>query len=229
MPDGGSVVFSSSRNGGGVFQKAADGTGDVTQLVDRGAQATGVPSVTTILPDGDLMIYDEVQVDTTDDLFLVPTDGERVSEVLLRTEFQEEHAALSPDGRWLAYTSDQSGVEQVYVRPFPNLDDGTWLISSDSGREPKWSPEGDELFYIARHDDGRSLMVADVETDPTFRPLTPKLLFDGPYGPLGGIQYDVAADGQRFLMARQAGPAGSQELVVVLNWAEELKRLVPVD
>ncbi len=109
------------------------------------------------------------------------------------------------------------------MRPFPNVDDGKWQISRDGGTEPVWAPQGQELFYR----NGQALMVVSIKTEPTFTQGSPAVLFTGNYltGP-ATQQYDVTPDGQRFLMIRQE-LAERTQIHVVLNWFEELKRLVP--
>ena len=138
---------------------------------------------------------------------------------------------ISPDGRWLAYQSNESNQDEIYVRPFPSVGDGRWPISTGGGTQPLWAPNGRELFY--RH--GNSLLSVPVETTRTFSAGTPTTVFEGPYfsppAGLAGRTYDVSRDGQRFLMIKDA-PAGdpnaaAASIVVVLNWTEELKRLVP--
>ena len=107
-------------------------------------------------------------------------------------------AALSPDGRWVAYQSDESGRSNIYVRPYPNIDDGRWQISSNGGREPVWGRDGRELFY--RTVDG--MMVTNIETSPTLSVSRPELLFTGAYEWTGARSYDISLDGQRFLMMK---------------------------
>lgn len=109
-------------------------------------------------------------------------DGEHQVEMLLQTEFSDSHPNVSPDGRWLAYTSDESGQRQVFVRPFPNVDDGKWQVSRNGGASPLWGPDSRELFYQtrARPDTPVTMMVAVNDTEPTFSPGTPVALFSGP-------------------------------------------------
>jgi Tol biopolymer transport system component len=156
--------------------------------------------------------------------------GERPTEPLVQTTFAEDNGEVSPDGRWLAYQSNESGGFQIYVRPFPNTDTGHWQISTIGGTRPLWARSGRELFYL----DGSNAMTSvPVHTTPTFSPGIPTTLFGGRYlnGPTGR-SYDVSLDGQRFLMIKVKDNAGGDEssasLVVVLNWAEELKRLLPM-
>ena len=131
---------------------------------------------------------------------------------------------MSPDGRWLAYTSDEGGELNVYVRPFPDLASGLWPVSTDGGLEPVWSLDGRELFYRS----GVAIKVVSVGTGDSFGIGAARTVFEGPYLDLGaGRQYDVAFDGERFLMLKAAPADGrSRRVVVVQNWFEELKRLV---
>ena len=135
---------------------------------------------------------------------------------------------FSPDGEWMAYSSDESGQREVYVQPYPGPG-GKWQISTNGGHEPVWNPEGGELFYRS----GSSMMAVALDMESGFTAGTPQILFEGPYVPTAFSFpfYDVSADGQRFLMlapvASQTG--GATQIHVVLNWAEELKRLVPTD
>ena len=136
-PDGEHVVFQSTREGGGVFWKAADGTGQVERLKDGAARPQAWAT------DGRLII------DQGQDVGVLTMDGERTVEMVLDAEYPEMGPALSPDGRWLAYHSDETARSLVYVRPFPNTDDGQWRVSPDFGRHPAWSPDGRELFFTA--------------------------------------------------------------------------------
>ena len=142
---------------------------------------------------------------------------------------------MSPDGRWLAYSSDESGEYEVYVRPFPDVDAGRWQVSTAGGFHPQWSPDGRELFYLAVRSVGVAMMAVAVDSGEIFRPSVPAELFQGRYyyGATGSAPdvYDVAPDGQRFLMIREAGAPGDvqPDIVIVQNWFEELKRLVPTE
>jgi len=151
------------------------------------------------------------------------------TEILLGTLFFELHPEVSPDGRWLAYTSDESGRREIYVQPFPALG-GKWQVSTEGGAEPVWNPNGGELFYR----DGDKLMSVPVTTAPEFTAGKPVLLFEGHYevDPFSNDarNYDVSPDGQHFVMIKAEGDSrGTTEIVVVLNWFEELKRLVPTN
>ena len=222
-PDSARVVFGSSREGGGLFWKAADGTGQVERLKEGRARPYAWAA------DGRL-IFQQAR-----DIGVLTMEGERTVEMLLDAEFTEAEPALSPDGRWLAYVSVETGTALIYVQPFPNIDDGLWNVSLGFGADPVWSPDGRELFYRRPTD----LMVAQVETEPTFSSRTPEPLFSlSGYGIGGrgtGRPFDVALDGDHFIF-RTPGTAEQTSaddpfngLIFVENWFEELKARVPVN
>jgi hypothetical protein len=161
------------------------------------------------------------------DIAILPLEGERRAQRLLADpNFREMGPMFSPDGRWLAFVSDETGRDEVYVQPYPGPGRKR-LISSAGGREPLWSPTGEELFYR----DGLAMMAVRVRTDPDFSAENPKKLFEGAYGsePISAhAAYDVARDGQRFLMVKDLGRyERAEKLQLVLNWFDELTRLVP--
>ena len=235
-PDGKRVVFGSGRGGGALnlFSKAADGTGPVERL--NLTTSDRIQSPYSIAPDGKTLVFAEAYPGTGIDIGVVTMDGEHQIEMLLQTEFTDTHPNVSPDGRWLAYTIDESGRREVHVRPFPNVDDGRWQISRGLGVSPLWGPDSRELFYQTRAAPGApvTMMVAVNDTEPTFRPGNPVPLFEGPYRFSVGASYhtfDISPDGERFLMIKEDTDPSSAEaqIIVVENWFEELKRLVPVD
>ena len=148
----------------------------------------------------------------------------------LATPFQERGAVFSPDGRWLAYVSDKSGQDEVYVRPYPRARSQEHAVSTGGGREPVWSTNGRELFYR----NGEQMLVVRVETESTFSRGTPDILFEGSYvldtSITGGVpNYDVSDDG-RFLMVKAVEDPtndSSTQVILVQNWTDELQRLVP--
>ncbi len=197
-PDGTRVVFTSNANAAvNLYWKAADGTG----TVDRLTESTNFQAGHSFSPDGESLVLRETQPDTGSDLRVLSLAGDRGVETLLATEFDEWSAGLSPDGRWIAYQSNQSGQFEVYVRPFPNVDDGQWQISTSGGTRPLWASDGRELFYRR----GNALMTVPVQTEPSFTPATPEILFKGAYYTGADRSYDVASDGQRFLMIKGGG------------------------
>jgi serine/threonine-protein kinase len=224
-PDGARVVFSSNREGSfDLYQTSADGTGMVQRLT-TGPQHE-YPSAWG--NGGRELVFMDCRTPQIGlcDMSVVSLDGERQPKVLLRTEFNELFPALSPDGRWLAYESNTSGRPEIYVRPYPNVEGGLWQVSTGGGTEPLWGSEGNELFYRT----ATSLMVMPVKSGgpPTFG--KPRALFNlGRYVASLGRNYDIAPKGDRFILAAPIAPesGAAGQIVVVQNWQEELKRLVP--
>ena len=231
-PDSESVVFASSRENTGVFslfQRRADGTGPVEKILTGEEPGNLKPYGWS--PDGMRMVFDYGQPPNLD-IGVLTMDGEETWEPLLQSEANEAAPALSPNGEWIAYTSDQTGRSEIYVQRFPDLGDRQ-LVSSGGGTQPVWSPDGRELFY---RDDQR-LMSIGVGWDPVFTLDTPVVVFEGAYDPPSHFRrsYDLHPDGQQFLMVKPGGLTDSDteeaiaELVLVQNWFEELTRLVPTD
>ena len=227
-PDGARVVFASNRDGGqeALFWKLADGPGDAEHLMSPGeARATIEASAWSV--DGQTLLFWSSGSGISPNIGLLSMEGERASEMLFDTEFQEAAPAISPDGGWIAYHSDETGQNEVYVQRFPGLGDKE-AISTDGGGQPLWSPDGKELFYR----NGDEMMVVPVETDPTFSAGAPEVLFEQQYYlDRARRTYDLAPDG-RFLMVKEAtddDAADAPQLILVQNWHEELKRLVPID
>ena len=227
-PDGERVAFASTRDDGmNIYWKAADGTGQVEPLTSSETFKAPGP----FLPDGMTLIFAEGRPGTQIDIGTLSLDGDHAVEWFLEGETGETFLDLSPDGRWIVYLSNESGQDEVYVQPFPNVDDGRWQLSQDGGVSPLWGPDSREVFFLTVERPGApvTLMAAVNDTEPTFTPGIPRPLFDGPYR-LGGVNrskaYDVSPDGQRFLMIKEI--TTSEPLVLVQNWVGELTRLVPV-
>ena len=224
-PDGTRVLFSSTAGGRpNLYWKAADGTG----MIERLTESANVQFGYSFSPDGESLVFREGQPNTGTDLRLLSLTGDRGAETLVATAFSELNWELSPDGGWMAYQSNQSGQMEVYVRPFPNVDDGQWQISTSGGTHPLWASNGRELVYRR----GAAMVAVPVQMEPSFTPATPEVLFEGTYYTGPGRSYDVSPDGQRFLMIKEGGEAedtsAPPSLILVQNWHEELKRLVPV-
>lgn len=197
----------------------ADGSGEIETLLI--GETSRYPSSWS--PDGKTLAYTEAHPDTEYDIWLLAVDdGDRV--VFRRTPAREHSATFSPDGEWIAYVSDESGQNEVYVHRFPGQG-AVHTISTDGGREPLWSRDGQEIYYRK----GSQVVAVTIETDEGFSAGETRLLFDGDYWsvPSDNRNYDIAPGSQRFLMVRNE-PAPTQ-LNVVVNWAEELKRLVPAN
>jgi Tol biopolymer transport system component len=196
---------------------------------------------TSISPDGRVLLGSGAVASGSDIWALtldgVPAGGEQVTEAnldfVLQSAFGESHATFSPNGRWIAYVSNETGTEQVYVVPYPGPG-GKSQVSTDGGRQPRWNPAGDEIFYL----NGPRMMVVDVETESRFDAGNPRVLFEDAAlvtpSPANAraFQYAVAPDGLQFLMLSSVSASGSgrqQQLRVVRNWFEELKGLVPAE
>jgi Tol biopolymer transport system component len=219
-PDGERVVFSSIRDGGvfNLYQRAVAGAQD--ELLYANANPKHA-SDWSRGPDGGYIVFDERDSKTQRDLWVLPMQGSaRTPDPFLRSPADESSGVLSPDGRWMAYTSDESGQPEVYVRGFPR-GEGPWRISSSGGREPRWRGDGGELYFRS----GSDLMAVSIGTAPgvqsTIRAEQPRLLFRS-IG-TGEVSYSVSADGQRFLVVAPArdDPSGPQ-LDVLLNWEAAL-------
>ncbi|MDA2931441.1 protein kinase, partial [Acidobacteria bacterium AH-259-O06] len=230
-PDGLRVVFRSTRDGGAsnLFWKAADGTGQVERLTT----SPNYQDPDAWSRDGKGLVFHEANSsgvvaggfdspETSGDISVLSMEGEPISEPLLQTQFSEGGAAISPDGRWMAYHSDETGRQEIYVRPFPNVEEGKWQISGDGGISPLWGPKGRELFYR----NSGAMMVVRIETEPTFVPGSPEVIFTGAYISHPSRYYDISPDGQRFVMIKEAEQAEESsartQLIVVENWFEEL-------
>ena len=147
--------------------------------------------------------------------------------ILRKTPEIERNAAISPDGRWLAYESDRSGRFEIYVRPFPNVEDAEYIITTDGGTAPVWAHSGRELFYWKQSGAMVSIMAVPIPPGQAFEFEAAHQIAQGDYArPIFDRQYDVAPDG-RFVVMKPVGRPPRDEIVIVLNWFEELKRLVP--
>jgi Tol biopolymer transport system component len=227
-PNGRQIVFSSNRGGqNNLWWQAADGTGAAERLTT----SSNPQLVTGITPAGTADVFNEQTPTMGRDLLQLALDGTRRVTPLLQTKFDERNGIVSPDGRWLLYESNSSGLFEIYVRPFPNVGGGQWEVSTAGGTRPLWSRSGKELFYVGA--DGALLRVPVEASGATWNAGTPTKLLEGRYftaGGGGGRTYDVSPDGQRFLMIKAPvtdASAAPPALIVVQHWTEELKRLVP--
>jgi serine/threonine-protein kinase len=215
-PDGRRIAFSSTRTGSwDLYWQASDGSGQAERLTTR--EYFKRPHSWS--PDGKILAFSEIHPQTGTDIWTVSIGGNGKSEPFLQTEFRETRPVFSPDGLWIAYQSNESGQNEVYVRPYPSSE-GKRQISIGGGSAPMWNPSGKELFYR----NGDRMMVVDINTEGELTPGKPRLLFEKP----SYLSRDVTPDGQRFIMIErgESQPAPTQ-LVLVQNWGEELKRLVP--
>ena len=236
-PDGKRIAYWGDTGGtspNGIYLKASDGTGEAGKLI-----STPDPRQLHLFSwsrDGKALLMQEMVTWTNMDLCMLSMEGDRVKKMLLGTEYAEVQPKISPDGRWLAYSSNETTGAQlkteVYVRPFPDANKGKWQVSTGGGNSPLWSPDGRELFYLG---EGNSVMSVSVETSPALRFGTPRMLFKSPYLGLtatSGHPWDIHPDGKRFLMMKPQDAASKEKgprpkMVVVTNWFEELKQRAP--
>jgi len=202
-----------------MFVAPADGSASPDAIADT--SAADFPN--SVSPDGSTLVLTRQTLDMSGDVYALSLRGPSSPHYLVSTPAYEGGGQLSSDGKWLLYASDESGTFEVYVKPYPGLD-RRWTVSTQGGTHGRWSSDGREIFYRK----GSRMFSVTMNVQPQVSFSQPKLLFDQPYafGPaITFANYDVAPDGQRFLMIRNESSSG--RLNVVLNWAEELKRLVP--
>jgi serine/threonine-protein kinase len=221
-PDGRRLTFSSGKDGASnIYWKMLDGSEPETRLVP--GDRANLPLSWS--PDGKQLAFVSVDPQTAQDIWIFDRDDQGKSKPFIHTPFGEGAPAFSPDGRWLAYVSNESGRNEIYVQPFPGP--GAKLpISTNGGNEPVWAKNASLLFYR----DGDAMMVVDVRTTPQFFVGKPRLLFERPYERSNAFwpDYDVTPDGQRLLMLKSVDRAAPpRQIDVVFNWFEELKQRVP--
>ena len=221
-PDGKRIAFNSDKDGQrNIFSQLADGSGGLEQLTT--SEHTNVPMSWS--SDGQMLAFLDVNPNTGGQIWVLRM-GDHKAQPFLQTPFTTGGARFFPDGHWLAYTSDESGRREIYVQPYPGPG-GKWQITTEGGTEPVWNPNGRELLYRS----GDKMMAVDIATQPSFTVGKPRMLFEGQYelSPATAPNYDVSADGQRFLMLKptEQAEAAPTQIVVVQNWFEELKQKVP--
>jgi serine/threonine protein kinase/Tol biopolymer transport system component len=233
-PDGRRIVFSSARSGAAnLYWQHADGTGEAQRLTESAnAQAPA-----SWHPSGQFLAFEENHPQTGLDLMILPVSGTEASgwkagrpTVFLSTRFIEREPAFSPDGRWLAYTSDESGRSEVYVRPFPGPG-GKWQISNGGGGSPTWSRAHRELLYRGTENDNRLRAASYAVDGDSFRADQPRMWSERSLNPLPGLRwFDLHPDGDRVVLSPRAEAAEvkQEKVVLVFNFLDELRRLAPV-
>ena len=223
-PDGKTIYYSEIESTGRtstLYRRAADGSREAEKV----SSLDNTAYVKAIENDKNAAIFDYQMNTNTGDVVEMALQSNGAINRLVNSRFNEYAAALSPDGRWLAYQSDESGRPEIYVRDLTG-NGGRIPISTDGGEEPRWAHDGRELFY--RKQD--SFMSVACDSNPSFRAGTPKELFKGVFDlrSNSGVTYDVDPKGGRFLMIRPAEEtAPATQIRIALNWFEEIKRAVP--
>ncbi|MBZ5617274.1 MAG: hypothetical protein LAQ69_00880 [Acidobacteriia bacterium] len=214
-PDGSRILFCSNRTGErGLYQKPATGAGKEELLFET-------PTITVPTDwsrDGRVVNFQNAGVHTAFDVWVLPLSGDRKPFPFLQTAASERNGKLSPDGRWLAYESDQTGEYEVYVQTFPGKE-GKWQVSAAGGTHPVWRRDGRELFFISGNG---QLMAADVKSGATFGHSVPKPLFETET-PLNAA-FGVSQDGKRFLMDNLLEIGSIQSMNVIINWQAGAKQ-----
>jgi len=232
--DGRRIAFSSGfEANSAIFWKSADGTGEDEKLASMPDRVLAPWSWSK---DGKTVVTIEIAPGTGPepwDIGALSMEGDHKRMPLLQGKYTELQPEISPDGRWIAYMSSESGKSEIYVRPFPEVNKGRWQVSTGGGNSPLWSRDGRELFYRSAD----SVMAVAVQTEPAFKPGKPEILFLGTYVGLSlydAHPWDISPDGKRFLMMKApqlsapAAAGGPRKITIVLNWFEELKQRVPV-
>jgi serine/threonine-protein kinase len=220
-PDGRRLIFASTRGGPAeLYSQMADGSQTATRLTINSHNQ--FPNA--ISPNGrDLVLREDA---TSPDLMLLVLPPEHAAEPLIQTPFRELNADFSPDGKFLTYQSNQSGEDEVYVQPYPNVAGKRWMISTGGGRQPMWAPGGREIYYVSADN---AMMSVPIQDRGGFATGAVTKLFEGPYyfggSPISGRVYDVSPRDGRFLMLKPAADTTKSDprIQVVLNWFEELK------
>jgi Tol biopolymer transport system component len=215
-PDGRYVAFGGV---GAIYRKLATGAG-VEELL---ASGKGLMVPKSWSPDSRFILYDQLNPGTGADILALPIDGDRKPFVVVQGPANEDQGQFSPDGHWVAYTSNESGASEIYVVPFPpSAEGGKWMVSRGGGVQPRWNHHGKELFYISPDS---KMMSVEVSTHPAFQTSVPRPLFTTDMVDTGirsgPMSWDVAADGNRFLIISDTSSDSS--LNVVLNWQAGLK------
>lgn len=221
--DGKDVFYACDTEGAAALcRRPADGSGAAAQLTPSTPHPAQIPL--SVTPDGRTLLFREAQ--NRGDLMALDLGGDHASRVVLKTDFDEGAARISPDGKWMAYRSDESGQDEIYVRPFPHVEDGKWQVSSGGGRDPAWARDGGELFYGS----ARGITSVGVTTSPTFRVEGQKteITRDNFFAQLPTISiasgaFDVEKSGQRLLVIKQV-TRGVSQFVFVEHWLDDIKR-----
>ena len=215
--DGNRIVWASNRTGTfQLYQKSASGVGQDELLLQSDAPL--FPGDWSA--DGKFLLYWRTDPKSSDDVWVLPQEGDRQPFPFLQTPIRDIEAQFSPDGRWIAYRTNESGRPEVYVQTFP-ASGGKWQVSTNGGHHPQWRSDGKELFYCSTD---RKLMAVDVKLGGAFEAGLPKTLFDLAAAKVYYADYAATADGQRFLFVRTLREPAPAPFSVVVNWTAEAPR-----
>jgi eukaryotic-like serine/threonine-protein kinase len=225
-PDGDRVAFASNREGPmDLYEKSIDGSAPERLLLKSDKRKTP----TDWSRDGKFLLFQQEDRASGWDLWALPMKDGRQPFPVLHSEFNEIEGAFSPDGKWLAYTSDETGDNQVYVRPFTGSQDNSGdrqgssalrRVSADGGTQPHWRSDGKELFYMSLD---RKIVSVSIKTGPPFEPGVATPLFDSP-SVSAAAGYDVTPDGGRFLITTASDAQRVRPLTLFVNWTAALKK-----
>jgi Tol biopolymer transport system component len=224
-PEGSHIAFASTRDGQSKLYQKPSSLAGAEEVLLTSAESKSSPDWS---PNAQFILYGQLNAGTNWDLFLLPLTGERKPQPFLNTNFAEIQGRFSPNGRWVAYASNETGQFQVYVQSFPSSG-GKWPVSIDGGSQPRWRGDGRELYYFTPD---RKLMAVAVDGESAiFQVGVPSPLFEFRVGGAGidlgfpGSGYYAAArDGKRFLVAASSEVPERQQITVILNWTAGLKR-----
>jgi len=209
------------KGGAGIYRKLANGAGSEEALV----RSTGLAVPKSWSPDGRFILYAQINPGTGADLLAIPVEPDAKPFVVVQTPANEDQGQFSPDGHWVAYTSNESGLSEIYVIPFPpSSNGGKWLVSRGGGVQPRWRRNGKELFYISPDS---KMMSVEVNTQPVFQAGTPQALFQTEMVDTGirtgPMSWDLAPDGNRFLIISEKS-TDTSSLTVALNWRAGIRK-----
>ena len=204
---------------------SADGSGKPERVLER--EEWQQPA--SVSSNGKVLVFAEWTKRGDMDIFTLRLDGKAKPEPFHVTRFNERQPVFSPDGNWIAVTSNRSGRDEIYVKRYP-AEGGLLAVSTDGGQRPLWASHSGEILCR----EGDKMMTASVKTEPNLRAGRPRILFEGLSllsrgGDTSERDYDLTPDGQRFLMVKRGEESLPTQINVVLNWAEDLKQKVPTD
>lgn len=224
-PDGKTIAYFKRTKDGksGVYIKPSDGSGEEREIFDGKDIRVYLNHWSR---DGKFLLVDFLTKNSQSDLLVIPLTGDKTPWKFLESNRDEYESTISPNGKWVAYLTDETGSYQIFVRSFPNKD-GKWQVTSDVSEEPRWSPDGKFLYYRK----SSQMMAVPVSTDATFSAGVPIVLVKNfpSQNVDSGISYDISSDGRYFITTQPAKGITYKNISVVLNWTEEVKDLTAAD